>query len=394
MLTCFLFIQNEDLTSILSMRMDMYGRVEHPVQIRTIEEIRALQVNARTIIVLPTEWCALYQVELPLLPDHKAREAIPYALEDHLAQPVTKVHIAFDKAHYRDGKYLVVVIDKHIMTEWMTRLSNLDLDYDLITIDWFALHPGEGWVSEYAVIIHSPAFQGAVSLDIWENYTQIWAANIDWQVFAESATHPAWAAATRHTENRHALVAERLCQTKNLNLCQGALQHTTSQTQVKRWYQLAGILALVWVVSFIGIHIGLYMVTAHQSQILDQQIAKSYRVFFPGAQQVISPKIRIMQLLKNDQLGNNATFWSLIEKLSLALVQAQPGATHPPAAKIASSVQALQFQNQVLTVMFHCDNFSELENIEGYLQKTQVHVHQVSAATENEKVVAKLELSL
>ncbi len=91
---------------------------------------------------------------------------------------------------------------------------------------------------------------------------------------------------------------------------------------------------------------------------------------------------------------HNATFWSLIEKLSLALVQAQPGATHPPAAKIASSVQALQFQNQVLTVMFHCDNFSELENIEGYLQKTQVHVHQVSAATENEKVVAKLELSL
>ncbi|MCX7090258.1 MAG: type II secretion system protein GspL [Legionellales bacterium] len=394
MLTCFLFIQNEDLAAILSMRMDMHGQVEYPLQVRTIEEIRALQENARTIIVFPSEWCGLYRVELPLLPDHKAREAIPYALEDHLAQEVSQVHIAFDKVHYQNGKYLVVVIDKQLMTEWMARLFSLNVDYDLITIDWFALNQGEGWVAEQSVVVDAPAFQGAISLDIWENDTPVWAADVRWQVFAESPTRPAWAEALRRATTRHTWLAERLYQTKNLNLCQGAFQHTTSQTQVKHWYQWAGILAVVWFVSFIGIHLGLYLLTTHQSQKLDQQIAKSYRVFFPGAQQVISPKIRIMQLLKKNQLGNNAAFWSLIEKFSLALVQTKPGLAHPSTLKLTSAVQTLQFQNQVLTVMFHCDDFATLEAIEAFLQKKQVHVHQVSAATENEKIVAKLELSL
>lgn len=393
MLTCFLFVQTDDLNAMLTARLDMQGQIEQPLQMRTIEEIRVLQENARTIIVFPTAWCGLYQVELPLLSDSKARVAIPFALEDNIAQAVAQVHFGFDKAYYRNGRYWVVVIDKHIMTEWMAKLSNLDLNYDQITIDWFALQPGEAVVGEETVLIHSEAFQGAVSLDIWDHFEHAWSKELQWQLFTESAAVQEGAAISDHSKSRYTWIAERLFKTKILNLCQGEFQHATSQTQVKHKYQLAGILAAAWLVSFIGIHVGLYMLITHQSQKADQEIAQSYRVFFPGAQQVISPKFRVEQLLKQNQLGHNATLWSLMESWSLAL-DAQAETLPKQSAKTSLTVQTLQFQNQILTVVFRCDNFSALEKIEAFLQNRHVHVQQVSAATENEQVVAKLELSL
>ena len=393
-LTCFLFIQGDDMTAILSLRMDMQGQIEQPLQLRTIEEIRVLQENARTIIVFPTEWCGVYQVELPLLSDHKAREAIPFALEDHIAQSVAQVHFVFDKAHYREGCYSVVVIDKHIMKEWMAKLTDLGLTYDQITIDWFALNPGEGYVGSHNVLLHADAFQGVVSLDIWEHYEHPWSQTLQWQVFTDSVVLQEWSAVPKNTQNRYVWIADRLSNAKFLNLCQGDFQHATSQMQVKHKYKLAGILAGAWILSFIAIHIGLYLLMTHQTQKIDQQIVQSYRTFFPGAQKVISPKIKITQLLKQSQQGNNATLWSLLESLSLALAETQSGQLQKPHSKATPMVQIVQFQNQIITVMFHCDNFSALERIESFLKSRHVHVQQISAATENEQVVAKLELSL
>ncbi len=394
MLTCFLFIQSSDQNAILSLRLDQVAHIDQPLKMRSIEEIRTLQENARTVIVFPTEWCGLHQLELPLLPDRKVREAIPYALEDELAQPVTQLHFAFDKAYYHNGRYLVVVIDKQIMTEWMAKLTQLGLSYDVITLDWFALGEREGCVLEQNVLINAEQFQGALSLDVWTQYAEDWTKILHWQIFADSAKLPALAELPRHVETKHAWIATRLSKAKILNLCQGAFQHATSQTQVTYWYRLAGMVAAIWLVSFIGIHAGLKLIIAHKTETLDQQIKTSYQVFFPGSQQVISPKIRIAQLLKHNQLGNNATLWSLVETLSLALTQSATPARKKPVPKLVSQVQSLQFQNQVLTATFRCNNFSGLAQIESFLQNRHVHVHQVSAATEDEQVVAKLELSL
>lgn len=391
---CFLFIQSDDLNQILSLRMDMQGQIDQPLQMRTLEEVRALQENARTLVILPTHWCGLYRVELPLLSERKAREAIPFALEEQLAQSVTHVHFAFDRAHYHDGKYLVIVIDKQMMTDWMTKLSNLDLPYDQITIDWFALHKGEGCVETNNVLINTNVFQGSLSLDIWEHFERGWAQDVEWHVFADSASLPECAQASRQSGSKYTWMAERLSKAKVINLCQGEFQHATTQTTVLRKYQWAGMLAVAWLLAFIGIHYGLYTMVNQQSQKLDQQIAQAYRVFFPGAQRIISPKARISQLLKQSQSGNNANLWSLLESFSLALAQVKPDVMAKTQAKMASELQSLHYQSPVLTTIFLCDNFSVLEQIESFLRNRKVQVKQISAATEADKVLAKLELSI
>jgi general secretion pathway protein L len=391
--TWYIFIQSDDVSELLSLRMDMHGQIDQPLQMRPIAAIQTLQANARTIIVLPAHWCGLYQIELPLLAERKAREAIPFALEDMIAKPVAQVHFAFDKNFYRNGRYLVVVIDKTVMTQWMAKLEDIDLNYDQITLDWFALQPGEGMVDIQSVKVNAEAFQGTVTLDIWERIDHAWSQQIEWTLFSDSAVLPEWSTVPKQSTQRLVWVAQRLFKGKMFNLCQGNFQHATSHTQIVRKYQFAGILASAWLVAFIGIHLGLYWFVTHQTQKIDQQIAQSYRVFFPGATQVISPKIRVAQLLQQSQLGNNAALWSLLESFSLAAVQASSKIAQPN-VKMESMVQTLQFQNQVLTVLFHCENFAALEQIESFLQHRHIHVQQISAATEADKVVAKLELSL
>ena len=105
MATCFLFAQHFNDESCLSLRLNEQGQLDAPLERRTVDALKALQVKARTMVVLPTESSSLHQVELPWLAERKAREALPYALEEQVAQQLTSVHVAFDKPHYKNNQY-------------------------------------------------------------------------------------------------------------------------------------------------------------------------------------------------------------------------------------------------------------------------------------------------
>ena len=103
MATCVLFIENLDAEGCFCLRLDALDEVDAPLQKRSPDDIRVIQENARTIVVIPTAAAGLHVFNLPWLGERKAREAIPYALEEQVAQPVTELHFAFDKAHYRQA---------------------------------------------------------------------------------------------------------------------------------------------------------------------------------------------------------------------------------------------------------------------------------------------------
>ena len=398
MLTCFLFAKCFDRDAILSLCLDLDGRVDKPLKARSIEEVRALQVNARTVVVLPSQWCSLHLVELPWLPYRKALEAIPFALEEQLAQSVSHLHFAFDRVHYQNNTYLVAVIDKLLLQEWTSNLQLFGLSYEAITLDWFALLDGEGCEIEKTVLVSSDQFKGALSVDVWEHKVPDWANTVTWYRGSSDSKTIKMPIETTIESPGYVWIAQRLLKNKPMNLCQGEFQHDTSQTQIRRWYQLSAIVAGIWLLSFLAIHGGMLLILSHKNKLLDQEMASAYRVFFPQATQVVSPKLRITQLLKQNQSGYNAVLWTLLGKLSAVLANAHPAIpstnTTTQVADQLTVVQELQFQNPTLTILLACDSFAGLEKIEAGLQKARVNVKQLSAATEVDKVMAKLELSL
>ncbi len=384
MLTWLIFVKQSSEDALLSIRLDPNGHVDQPLKNRSAAEINALQSQARTLIVLPSEWSSFLELTLPWLVERKAREALPFALEDHLAQPVTQLHFAIDRAYYQNNSYLVVTIQKQRLQAWMQRLKEWGIAYDAITLDWFALSSDEACASENGFLVRSAEYNGAVSFDVWEGFPHDWAKPLQWITCQDSAESKPMPLSTPYAGSYYQWLAERLFTNKFINLCQGEFQHDTRMTQVKRWYRWSGILAGIWFLGFLSLHAGLSLMLSHQNAQLDQHIAKVYHAFFPEARQVVSPKTRVMQLIQKNQTGHDVVLWTLLAKLSMVLGQAHP----------LTEVQTLHFQNQVVTATLVCASFSILEKIEAQLQQSQVHVHQLSAATEAKQVVAKLELSL
>lgn len=147
MTTCFLFADQLDENACLSLCLDPSGQVAAPLQMRSFAEIKDLQKDAHTIVVLPTEKASVQEVELPWLGERKGRAALPYALEEQLAQPVPSLHFAFDKAHYQNQRYLVVVMDKQYLLNLIKTVMEAGLLFDAVTIDWFAVMPGRPYLA-------------------------------------------------------------------------------------------------------------------------------------------------------------------------------------------------------------------------------------------------------
>jgi len=383
--TCFIFAEHLDDEYGLSLKMDEQGQIVEPLIKRTIDELRVLQENAHTIVVLPTALSSLYQLELPWLSDHKARSALPYALEDQLAESVTSLHFAFDRQHYQHDRYLVVVIDKQVVIDLMHRLERLQLNFEIITLDWFALNLGESCVIGKTMLVHDVLFKGALSIDLLDYYLKDHTTYSHIHIFNDSIPVKHAEEFTQVDKLTYQWVAERLLKQKPMNLCQGELQHHTHQDQTVRWYRRAMILGGAWLVGLLFMKAVMWVVLNHYHADYQQKIAVLYHQFFPNARQVVSPRFRVEQLLKQSQRGDDTGMWRLLAKFTQA--------AFPTKSTTVIAVQHLQFQTNTLSVTFLCDSFSALEQLETRLQQEHVTMHQVSAAMQGKQVVATLEIS-
>jgi general secretion pathway protein L len=381
--TCFIFTKHFDDEQCLCLRLDENGQVDAPLAVRSMNELRLLQNNARTIVVLPTESSSLHEIELPWLGERKARAAIPYALEEQLAQDVLTLHFAFDRKHYQNHHYLVGVTDKQLLVDLIAKFDALNLRFDLLTLDWFALNEGEACVTEYGLLIHDNLFKGALRGELADLYLSNIQRNA--QLFAFNDSIPLLQKLNVISiDNLSSVwVAQRLLQSNMMNLCQGELQHDTRQQSSKQWYWVSGMMASLLVVSiflFKGIY--LHSLNTHITDI-DKKIAVIFREFFPEAQQVTSPKFRISQLLKSGSVTSDTSSLSImLDKLAHAVSGSQ------------MTINQFHFQNQVLSVMLVSNDFAALEALQQRLQQAQVKVKQDQASSQEKQVMATLELSL
>ncbi len=383
MATCFLFAQHFTDESCLSLRINALGQLDAPLEQRTFDAIRMLQVKARTIVVLSTENSGLHQVELPWLSDNKARASLPYALEEQVAQDVTSLHVAFDQKHYQNKHYLVVVIDKVFLQNLMNRLDAASLRCDTITLDWFALNADETVVSETSLLIHDDVFEGALSAEPADIYLANRLSISPILIFNDSAAVLKSFPLTQAVDSSYyEWIAQRLLKTKPMNLCQGELQHNTKQEMNARWYQATAVLAGLLVVSFFIINGFVLHHLTNKIVSLDQKIAVIYREFFPHARQVISPKFRVGHLLKEGHTGQDKALWQLEDTLATAIAQGE------------YTIEQLSYQNQTLAVTLIAKDFAALDGLQLRLQQAGVKVKQTQASSHEQQVNAILELRL
>ncbi|HRD71106.1 MAG TPA: type II secretion system protein GspL [Legionella sp.] len=377
--TCFLYTRHLDANGCLCLKILSNGELVSPPAYRNFEEIRNLQQDARTLIIESTNNASLLELELPWLPDRKARIAIPFALEEKLAQPVEELHFAFDKTRYQNKRYLIVVLDKKHLNNLMAILDEQRINFETITLDWFALSSEQSCITESETLINSSDFKGALDGALAVSYLKNH-PHIEPLLFKDSMCINSDILVQTTEELSYTWIAKKLIQTNPLNLCQGDFQHGNSSDWIKKGYQSAALLAGIWLLSmvvFSGIKLHFLK---KQTIIVDEQIAQIYREFFPEAKQVISPKFRISQLL-GTSANNQNRFWLLLNQFS-KVMRDTPG-----------TIEQLRFQNKTLSVKLLCNDFASLEEIENKLKNLQLKVNQTQAATRDQHVIATLELT-
>lgn len=381
MAICFLFSQHQLEENLLSLKLDSQGQIAAPLASRSTEEFKALQDGAETVVIVSAERCSLHELPLPWLAERKARAAIPYALEEQLAQTVSTLHFAFDRQHYKDNIYLVVVIDKDYLSGLIEKLDALEVAFDKITIDWFALNDGESCITHNNILVNDSVFKGALSGELASIYLHS-SPQTEIFLFNDSADYITDQETTKIDENALVWIAKRLHHNKPINLCQGAFQRGDQRSSIQFWYRAGAVLIGVWLLSLLILNTAKVIMLNHKIDSLDQEIAVIYREFFPEAKQVISPRFRIEQSLKSSADSQKSEFWSLLAALSK---------TYNPDN---ATIQQLLFQNKTLSVTLLTKDFVTLEALQQTLQQANIKVTQTQASSQDGQVIATLELKL
>lgn len=382
MTTLFLFVEELTEQGCLSLQLEENGQLLQTLQQRDFAEIRQLQVNSTTIIVTSCHHFSLYWLELPFLNEKKIRAAVPFSLEDQLAQNIEDLHFAFDNQHYSDGHYLVVVGAKTYLSHLIEQLDKQQLSFELLTLDWFALKKDEALLTANHLLLVHDQFCGSLSEDLINLYVKGSKAPIPCYVFPDS--NPLILAKIKPltiAAQSKEWIAQRLLTRPSINLAQGDLHHGTPQHALRRWYYLAGALASLWLVILIALtSFKLHSLNKHIIEV-DAKIATIYRQFFPKTQQIISPRFRISHLLKSQGHNNDKQFWTLLVELTEAIKTQQV------------TLEKLHFQNQSVQVTLASKDFAALEAFQSYLKRHKIKVRQTQAATQDKQVVSTLELT-
>lgn len=376
--TLFLFTKNLDHNGCFCLKLDPDGALITPLALRTFVDIQALQSDCKTLIIETSDHSSFFNLELSWLPERKARMAIPYALEDKVAQSLNELHFAFDKARYQNDHYLITAISKQRIRYLMHLFNEHNVEFAGITLDWFALDPQELCSTETSLLINTDEFKGALSGTLADIYLKKHPEQHpllfeDSKILLDSSL-------SKSKELSQVWIAQRILRKKLMNLCQGEMQHGNKADSLKKGYQLVGVLFCLWLLSLLLVNtIQLHWLNT-QTQKIDDQIGVIYHQFFPGAKQVISPKFRIAQLLKTNNTEEYNRFWFLINQFA-KVMKSDP-----------VSLEEFRYQNRILSVTIMSADFASLEQFENELKKAHLKVKQTQASTREQHVAATLEL--
>ena len=316
------------------------------------------------------------------------RQALPFALEDNLAEPIEELHFSFDRHYFSKGRYLAVVCSQAYFLSIITQLTEQSIHFDTITLDWFALKQHESALLTKSALIHDDSFQGSLDFSLAEScFKEMQSEQILYR-FQDSGPitlpqTPQSLITIQQCEMAQTLwLAKRLLEKKSMNLCQGlfALKKTTNRLKV--WYYAAAGLFAFWLISLLSINSYQLITDNREITKLDAQIATIYRHFFPEAKQIINPRFRVTQLLKSSAASSDEGLWLILARLTKVI---QENSVTP---------SELNWQNHLLLVTLAVKDFKTLDSLESHLKKTGLHVKQSQASTKEGQVVSTLELTL
>lgn len=272
------------------------------------------------IALLPGQEVLFCMADIPVRNSRYITQALPYAVEEQIAQDIESVHLALGE-HTPEG-YRVAAIDRERMAYWFdmfsgwtgTRLTAMFPDAALLPVtaggwtlcldgevamlvsergEWLNVHPDNlGMLAQTLAVPSEEEVNAQVPVTLYGTREAL----DTWQAVLTELQAPGRLAVQEEVLEVSPLELlihtrqQQLCQP--VNLCQGAFSLGSGGAGLLRpWKPLIAV-ASVWFVIQVGLEIGMGLYYRHQADTLEQQAMAIYRQAFPGDRRTHAGNVR------------------------------------------------------------------------------------------------------
>ena len=375
------------------------GELANAEQLKQLTEKAAHRVVK---IIVPSSDVLLKSLSVPAKSNRAMRLAVPYMLEDNLAQDVEQLFFAyaeFKKGDEENNCFTAIVEHKQIQ-QWLAWLDEAKIQSqvfvpEVLTLpkampdtenEWSAIALGEGYGQQ--IIVRQGLWQGfTLDLATWQLQCQA----LSQQHGSESNDE-----AEQESEQEQgiqinsysplvyseqlninampeelplALMAKNYQNNNNFNLLQNEYKVKDHYgASIKQWYWVAAVAAFALLLNFTFKAVQLWQVNTKQEQV-EAQIISQYKKAFPQTKRVRIATIKSQLNQKLAQLGgasDSAGFLAMLAKIT------------PAFTKVSGlKPESLKFDNkrQELRIQAIADNYQTFEQFNSALEQEGLRVN-------------------
>ena len=303
-------------------------------------------------------------LNVPTVKPRWLRQALPYAVEELLADEVEQLHLALGEP-LDDGRHLLLAVRRSLLQGWLAQLAAQGLQVAAIYVDADLL-PHDGT----QVLLHGERglLGGAGELRLafkradWDSL----AAGLDEppQLIEETCPWPLLAAG----------------QAQAINLAQGEFAVQQGSGNWRVWRSVAALAGL-WLVLQLVLDLGQSWYLQRQGDSYAAASQALYKELFPADTRIVNRKAQFAEHLNAGAVSNQGSFFGLLNQAVTALGEA-PQLT----------VQQLDFSQERgdLALQLQADDFASLEQLRQRLQQAGLQVQLGSASREAQGVSARM----
>ena len=400
-------------------------------ELASAEQLRELTTKAQqrdVKVFVPGGDVLLKRLTVPTKSQRAMRAAVPYMLEDELAQDVDDLFFAYAKLNDDEDGHncFVAVTERAQMLLWQAWLADADIQAKTLQPDvlampytagqWHAIAlsggSSTGSSKETDIVVRQGQWQGfTLDSDAWQFIVEhvfaaehnddeksaheqkedqapddiIINAHSDLPCFSEASIPDGFSLVKRDADLPLAVFAQHSAQS-SFNLLQGEFKVKEQRSKnVNNWLMAAGIAACALLLNVSYKSAQLWQLSAQQTQV-EAQIIKRYKKTFPEAKRVRIGTIKSQLNRKITQLGGKTEQAGFLTMLS----KVQPAFAKVPALK----PESLKFdgKRQELRVQAIADDYQHFERFKSALNTANVTVKQGAQNNQGDQVTGSFSI--
>lgn len=381
--------------------LDADGQPDGTHGVGTLAEAAEAAAGRRVIALACGPDVLLTSAVVPTQSKQRLARAVPYALEDQLAEDVDELQFATGQMG-QDGRLAVAVVDRGLLDGWLGTMAEAGLDADQIFPEQLAV-PMEA--DAWTVVVDGERFllrtgaQSGLAGDAGNLPDMLEACLAEAEdalpakvVVYDYTGHASLPGIEPEIEYRRAesedatpLLATALDERRAIPLLVGDYARSSGwRAHWQRWRAVA-VLAALWVVLSTGHAYLKQWQLNRQSDQLQDQIVATYRQAFPGAERVIDPRGQMesrLSAMRNQGRGGGQGLLPLLAKVGPVL-----------SSESGLQLTAMSFRGGDLDLELYAESLQSIDQLKQRLGRIEgVAVEVRSAKAEGERVQGRLRI--